>query len=111
MPRTARTVGVSMTPDDLKRWDRLRRGRRTSEFVRHLLDLEEQDARRRGHDAALAELIAFQSEIPPEWKDETYYDLDGPVDHRPIPPAYTRASIDARGVVESWRHDDDPELA
>ena len=34
MPRTARTVGVSMTPEDRVRWDRLRRGRGSSEFVR-----------------------------------------------------------------------------
>lgn len=105
MARTARTVGVSMTPEDQERWDRLRRGRRTSDFVRHLLDLEERDARDRQQHEALTRLLAFQDELPGEWKDETYYDLDDPDDYRPIPAAYTDASVDLRGYFASRRPD------
>lgn len=92
-----------MAPEDRARWDRLRRGRRTADFVRHLLDLEERDARRREHEAALAELIRFQDELPPEWKDEAHYVLDSADDFAPIPEQYTRGSFDMREVLASWR--------
>jgi len=107
MGRTAKTVGVSMSPEDRSRWDRLRRGRRTADFVRHLLDLEEQESRCRDQEAALAELIRFQDELPAAWKEDAAWDLPEP-EVTPIPDGIANVTIDMREVLASWREDRDP---
>jgi hypothetical protein len=103
MSRTARTKGVSMRPEDEVRWNRLQGSRRTADFVRHLLDLEERESRSRAQNEALEELLRFQSELPPEWKEEAYYDLDDPDDYGTIPEEIAQASFDMRPVLASWR--------
>jgi hypothetical protein len=108
MSRTARTKGVSMRPEDEVRWDRLQGSRRTSDFVRHLLDLEEEGARRRAHNEALEELIRFQAELPPAWKDEAHYDLDDADEYTPIPAEIAEASFDISPVLASWREHEEP---
>jgi hypothetical protein len=102
MGRVARTKGVSMRPEDEVRWNRLQGGRRTADFVRHLLDLEESEARRREQEAVLAKLVRFQDELPVAWREDAAWDLPEP-DISPIPPEITGASIDMRPVLDSWR--------
>jgi hypothetical protein len=91
-----------MSPQDRDRWDRLRRGRGTAEFMRHLLDREEQEWRREEQEAALAELIRFQAELPAAWQEDAAWDLPEP-DVSPIPMKLRRATIDMREVLASWR--------
>ena len=107
MPRTARTVGVSMTPEDRVRWDRLRRGRGNSEFMRHLLDLEEREARREAQEAALVELIRLQDELPAAWQEDAAWDLPEP-DVSPIPPEIAEITIDLTEVLASWQNAESP---
>jgi hypothetical protein len=94
-----------MTPEDRSRWDRLRRGRRTADFVRHLLDLEEREARRRDQEAALAEVMRLQDEMPAAWKEDAAWDLPEP-DVSPFPEDFDRVTIDMREVLASWREDE-----
>lgn len=107
MARIARTVGVSMNPADRARWDRLRRGRGTSEFVRHLLDLEEREARRKEQEAALVELIRLQDELPAAWQEDAAWALPED-DLTPIPPEAAEATVDLRRVLASWQDSEAP---
>jgi hypothetical protein len=107
MARVAKTVGVSMFPEDRARWDRLRSGRQTAEFMRHLLDREEQERRNADQEALLAELLRFQDELPPAWKADAAWDLPEP-DVSPISEDIAEATFDVGPVLASWRDGETP---
>ncbi len=46
--------------------------------------------------------MRFQAELPPEWKNEAYYELDSPGDFGQIPDEFATATIDMREVLASW---------
>jgi hypothetical protein len=96
-----------MTPEDRVRWDRLRRGRGNSEFMRHLLDLEEREARREEQEAALVELIRLQDAMPAAWQEDAAWDLPEP-NVSPIPREIAEATIDLTDVLASWRDAETP---
>lgn len=96
-----------MHPEDRARWDRLRRGRGTSEFVRHLLDLAEQDARRKEQEAALVELTRLQEEFPAAWQEDAAWALPED-DLSPIPPEAATATVDLGKVLASWQDAEAP---
>jgi hypothetical protein len=69
MARTARTRGISMTPEVATLWDQLRGDRRPAQFLRELLQRE---AERRGEEeanAALRWLEETRAAIPASWYD------------------------------------------
>src|SRR5258706_10283020 len=69
MARTARTRGISMTPEVAALWDQLRGDRRPAQFLRELLQRE---AERRGEEeanAALRWLEETRAAIPASWYD------------------------------------------
>jgi len=92
-----------MFPEDRARWERLRGGRGTAEFMRHLLDREERERRKEDQEAVLAELIRFQNELPSVWSDDDAWDLPEP-DVSPVPEAIAEASFDVGPILASWRH-------
>lgn len=104
MPRVAETKGVSMRPEDRARWERLQAGRRTSDFVRHLLDREEEEQARDNPRAVLAKLTAEQSRLPAAWFDDDMWAAESAgVDVGPLPAEWTRegSTVDVRSAGEA----------
>jgi hypothetical protein len=67
-----------MAPQDRQRWDLLKGGRRTADFVRHLLDLEEEHEA--GSDATIAfvRMIEVQSLLPAHWDADRAWEFESP---------------------------------
>jgi hypothetical protein len=67
-----------MGPEDRARWDLLKGGRRTADFVRHLLDLEEEHEARTDAAIALVRMVEVQSLLPDRWEDEHAWEYESP---------------------------------
>lgn len=93
-----------MLPEDRARWERLQGGRRTSDFVRHLLDREEEDQAQGDPHGVLAKVLAEQSRLPAAWFDDGMWGGESAgADVSPIPDGLREqgATIDvgpARGA-------------
>ena len=73
------------------RWERLQGSRRTSDFVRHLLDREEEDRAKGDPHAILARVLAEQSRLPAAWFDDGMWGGESAgADVSPIPDALRR---------------------
>lgn len=106
MARTARTRGISMTPDVAALWDRLRGDRRPAQFLRELLQRE---AVRREEEERIADLRwleGVRASVPESWHDPELARI-GEDDHDdertlpPIPPG-TRIVLSDGTVGELW---------
>jgi len=69
MARTARSRGISMTPEVAALWDRLRGDRRPAQFLRELLQREAQRREEEERTAALRWLEELRAGLPPGWDD------------------------------------------
>ena len=86
-----------MTPEDKVRWERLQGRRRTSEFVRHLMDLAEEEAARHTANATLDKILEAQRGRPAAWLDDATWDCDSLGDDvSPLPTPFTTG----RAVIE-----------
>lgn len=65
-----------MTRADSDRWGRLQGARRTSDFVRHLLDLAEEELGRQAASDALVVLLRVREQLPGEWSHEWAWACD-----------------------------------
>lgn len=106
MARTATTTGVSMTPDVKARWEELRHGRGASEFVRHLLQLEEQSTQRDRSTFDMVRLMQLQTELPAAWQRDDAWAIERPDERSAVPAVVTTATIDMSEVMRTgWgRH-------
>ncbi len=69
MARTARSRGISMTPEVAALWDRLRGDRRPAQFLRELLQREADRRDEEERMAALRWLDEVRASVPPAWHD------------------------------------------
>jgi hypothetical protein len=104
MSRVAETKGVSMLPEDRARWERLKGRRRTSDFVRQLLDREEEEQAGGDPNATLTKIITEQSRLPAAWLDADVWGAESAgADVGGIPVELTDhgASIDVRVALKA----------
>jgi len=109
MARTARSRGISMTPEVAALWDRLRGGRRPAAFLRDLLQHEQARLQEEQGRAALRWLQETRASLPPSWYDPELArvgdDEDEDLRNHPLPPIGTRITL-SDGVeheVLPWR--------
>jgi hypothetical protein len=91
MARTARTRGISMTPEVATLWDQLRGDRRPAQFLRELLQREAERRREEEGRAALAWLEELRASLPPSWYDPELLRVgddehEDERNHPPLPP-------------------------
>jgi hypothetical protein len=99
MTRTAQTIGVSMSPADQARWQALRQDRRTSDFVRHLLDLEEEHQARLDASAAHRQVLELQASLPQAWGQDGAWDFVSP-DEGAVAPGILAGGVEMSAPAE-----------
>jgi hypothetical protein len=109
MARTARTRGISMTPEVAALWDRLRGDRRPAQFLRELLVRESERRAEEEASAALRWLEEVRASVPPSWRDPELLRIgeDEHEEERALPPLPQGATVTlsdgTQWEVERWR--------
>jgi hypothetical protein len=106
MARTARTRGISMTPEVAALWDRLRGDRRPAQFLRELLQREAQRRAEEEANADLRWLEELRASLPASFYDPELLRVgdDEHEDERNLPnlPAGAVIRLDEMESRESW---------